>query len=168
MSRHPHARSASKAGMERPAASPPQPPPRPGWPAGAFRLRAPTAAQTLPRHAAHADPYGVKTASGGHPDSGPPPSPSPQAAFHHARRAWSVESAASAGVFVGLRRRSQQSADRRSSPATPSRWPLHRAACSLPAPSVALDIPQTLVARANPRFAWVALEAHVSLRSPCP
>ncbi|CAZ89802.1 hypothetical protein THI_3205 [Thiomonas arsenitoxydans] len=77
-------------------------------------------------------------------------------------------SEANAGVFVGLRRRSQQSADRRSSPAIVSRWRAHRTACSLSALSVALHIPKTGVARANPRFAWVALEAHVSLRCTCP
>jgi hypothetical protein len=177
MSRHHHAHNASRAGMKRPAASPPRPQPRPGWPAGAVRLRTRTAAKAHPRHATRADPCGVKAASGGHSSSGHSPSPSPQAALHHARRAWSGASAANAGVFVGLRRRSQQSADPRSSPVIVSRWPLHSTACSLSALSVVFPIPKTLVARANPRFAWVALSpgaaalcrggtAHASLRSP--
>ena len=167
MSRHPHAPSTSRAGMGRQAARPPNAgQPRPAWPAGAVRPRTRTAAQTLPRHAVRADPCGVKAASGGHPASGQ--SPSPPAGVHHARRAWSGASAANAGVFVWLRRRSQQSDDRRSSPVIASRWPLHSTACSLSASSVALPIPKTRVARANPRFAWVALEAHVSLRSTCP
>ena len=156
MSCHHHARSASKAGMERPAASPPKAgQPRPAWPAGAIRPRTRAAAQTLPRHAVRADPSGVKAARGGSPASGQ--SPSPPAGVHHARRAWSGASAANAGVFVWLRRRSQQSDDRRSSPVIASRWPLHSTACSLSASSVALPIPKTRVARANPRFAWVAL-----------
>lgn len=156
MSRHQHPHGASRAGMERPAASPPKAgQPRPAWTAGAVRPRTRTAAQTLPRHAVRADPCGVKTARGGLSSSSQ--SPSPPAGVHHARRAWSGESAANAGVFVWLRRRSQQSADRRSSPAIASRWPLHSTACSLPAPSVALHTPKTRVARANPRFAWVAL-----------
>ena len=156
MSRHHHACTASRAGMERPAASPPKAgEPRPAWPAGAIRLGARTAAQTLPRHAARADPSGVKTASGGPPASGQ--SPSPPADVHHARRAWSGESAANAGVFVRLPEGSQQSAEGRSSPAIVSRWRAHRTACSLSASSVALPIPKTRVARANPRFAWFAL-----------
>lgn len=168
MSRHHHAHNASRVGMRRPAASPPRPQPRPGWPAGAVRLRTRTAAQTLPRHAARADPCGVKTASGGHSSSGQPQSLSPPADVHHDRRAWSGESEASAGVFVRLRRRSQQSADRRSGPVIASRWRVHRTAFSLSVPSGAFHIPQTTVARANRRFAWVALEAHVSLRCTCP
>ena len=168
MSRHHHAHNASRAGMRRPAASPPRPQPGPGWPAGAVRLGTRTAAQTLPRHAARADPCGVKTASGGHSSSGQHQSLSPQAALHHDRRAWSGESEASAGVFVRLPRRSRQSAEGRSSPVIPSRWRVHRTAFSLSAPSGAFHIPQTSVARANPRFAWVALEAHVSLRCTCP
>ena len=151
-----HAHNASRAGMRRPAASPPKAgQPRPAWPAGAVRLGTRTAAQAHPRPAERADPSGVKTASGGPPASGQ--SPSPPADVHHDRRAWSGESEANAGVFVGLRRRSQQSADRRSSPAIVSRWRAHRTACSLSAPSVALHTPKTRVARANPRFAWVAL-----------
>ena len=170
MSRHHHPHGASRAGMRRPAASPPKAgQPRPAWPAGAIRLGTRTAAQTLPRPAVRADPSGVKTASGGNPASGHhSPSPSPQAALHHARRAWSGESAANAGVFVRLSEGAQQSADPRSSPVIASRWPLHSTAGSLSALSVALHIPKTRVARANPRFAWVALEAHVSLRSTCP
>ena len=156
MSRHHHACTASRAGMERPAASPPKAgEPRPAWPAGAIRLGARTAAQTLPRHAVRADPCGVKAASGGHPASGQ--SPSPPAGVHHARRAWSGESEANAGVFVRLPEGSQQSAEGRSSPAIVSRWRAHWTARSLSAPSVALHIPKTGVARANPRFAWVAL-----------
>ena len=156
MSRPHHAHNASRAGMRRPAARPPKAgQPRPAWTAGAVRPRTRTAAQTLPRHAARADPCGVKTASGGPPASGQ--SSSPPAGVHHARRAWSGESAANAGVFVGLPEGSQQSAEGRSSPAIASRWPLHSTACSLPAPSVTFPIPKTLVARANPRFAWVAL-----------
>ena len=167
MSRPHHARSASRAGMERPAASPPKAgQPRPAWTAGAIRPRTRTAAQTLPRHAARADPCGVKTASGGPPASGQ--SSSPPAGVHHARRAWSGASEANAGVFVGLPEGSLQSAEGRSSPVIVSRWRAHRTACSLSAPSVTFPIPKTRVARANPRFAWVALEAHVSLRSTCP
>jgi hypothetical protein len=166
MSCHPHAPSTSRAGMGRQAARPPNAgQPRPAWPAGAIRPRTRTAAQT-PRHAARADSRGVKTASGGYSSSGQ--SSSPPADVHHARRAWSGASAANAGVFVGLRRRSRLSAEGRSSPVIAPRWRAHRTACSLPAPSVTFPIPQTLVARANPRFAWVALEAHVSLRSTCP
>ena len=156
MSRHPHAPSTSRAGMGRQAARPPNAgQPRPAWPAGAVRLGTRTAAQAHPRPAERADPSGVKTASGGNPASGQ--SPSPPAGVHHARRAWSGESAANAGVFVGLPERSQQSAEGRSSPVIASRWPLHSTACSLPALSVALHTPKTRVARANPRFAWVAL-----------
>ena len=175
MSRHHHAHNASRAGMRRPAASPPRarpqprPQPRPGWPAGAVRLRTRTAAQTLPRHAARADPCGVKAASGGHSSSRQPPqSLSPPVDVHHDRRAWSGESEANAGVFVRLPEWSRQSAEGRSSPVIPSRWRVHRTAFSLSAPSGAFHIPQTSVARANPRFAWVALEAHVSLRCTCP
>jgi hypothetical protein len=169
MSRHHHPHGKSRAGMRRPAASPSNAgQPRPAGPAGAIRPRTRTAAQPHPRHATRADPSGVKTASGRQPTSDQPQSLPPPAGVHHDRRAWSGESAANAGVFVWLRRRSQQSADRRSSPVIVSRWRAHRTACSLPAPSVTLPIPKTLVARANLRFAWVALEAHVSLRSPCP
>jgi hypothetical protein len=167
MSSHHHPHGASRAGMRRPAVRPPKAgQPRPAWPAGAIRPRTRTAAQTLPRPAERADPCGVKTARGGPPSSGQ--SASPPADVHHARRAWSGASEANAGVFVGLPEGSQQSAEGRSSPAIASRWPLHSTACSLPALSVALPIPKTLVARTNPRFAWVALEAHVSLRSTCP
>jgi hypothetical protein len=156
MSRPHHPHGASRAGMRRPAARPPKAgQPRPAWPAGAIRLGARTAAQTLPRHAVRADPCGVKAASGGSPSSGQ--SPSPPAGVHHARRAWSGESEANAGVFVRLPEGSQQSAEGRSSPAIVSRWRAHWTARSLSAPSVALHIPKTGVARANPRFAWVAL-----------
>ena len=174
MSRHHNAHSASRAGMGRPAASPPRarpqprPQPRPGWPAGVVRLRTRTAAQTLPRHAARADPCGVKAASGGHSSSRQPQSLSPQADVHHDRRAWSAASEANAGAFVRLPEWSRQSAEGRSSAVIPSRWLVHRTAFNLSAPSVALHTLQTSVARANPRFAWVALEAHVSLRSTCP
>ena len=167
MSRPHHAHNASRAGMRRPAARPPKAgQPRPAWTAGAVRPRTRTAAQTLPRHAVRADPCGVKAASGGHPASGQ--SPSPPAGVHHARRAWSGASEANAWVFVRLPEGSQQSADRRSSAVISSRWRVHRTAFSLSAPSVAFHIQQTSGARANPRFAWVALEAHVSLRSTCP
>lgn len=156
MSRPHHAHNASRAGMRRPAARPPKAgQPRPAWTAGAVRPRTRTAAQTLPRPAARADPCGVKTARGGLSSSSQ--SPSPPAGVHHVRRAWSGASAANAGVFVRLPEGSQQSAEGRSSPAIVSRWRAHRTACSLSAPSVALHTPKTRVARANPRFAWVAL-----------
>ncbi len=171
---HPHhAHSASRAGLERPAARPPRPPraqprPRTGEPVRPTTPRTRTAAQTLPRHAARADPCGVKAASGGHSSSRQPQSLSPQADVHHDRRAWSAASEANAGAFVRLPEWSRQSAEGRSSPVIPSRWRVHRTAFSLSAPSVAFHIQQTSGARANPRFAWVALEAHVSLRSTCP